>query len=53
MQQLPFFFGNNQNNLYVHQREGKGCLVCSSTIVKDKIGGRGTYYCPKCQVLEH
>ena len=41
--------GNNQNNLYVHQREGEKCYKCASIIKKDKIGGRGTYYCEKCQ----
>ncbi len=43
--------GNNQNNLYVHQRQGEDCLICKAKIIKDRIGGRGTYYCPKCQKL--
>ena len=43
--------GNNQNNLYVHQRQGEECLICKTKIIKDRIGGRGTYYCPKCQKL--
>lgn len=43
--------GNNQNNLYVYQREGEKCYKCSSIIKKDKIGGRGTYYCEKCQKI--
>ncbi len=38
-----------QNDLFVHQREGEKCLTCGSIIVKTKINGRGTYYCPKCQ----
>ena len=38
-----------QNNLNVHQREKEKCRVWSSTIIKSKVGGRGTYYCPKCQ----
>ena len=38
-----------QNNLNVHQKEGKKCPVCGSVIKKIKIGGRGTYYCEKCQ----
>ena len=41
--------GMFQNNLYVHQREKEPCRVCKSTIIKIKVGGRGTYYCPKCQ----
>ena len=38
-----------QNNLYVHCREKEKCLTCNSIILKTRIGGRGTYYCPKCQ----
>jgi formamidopyrimidine-DNA glycosylase len=33
----------------VHRREGEPCPVCETPIVMIKIGGRGTYYCPKCQ----
>ena len=43
--------GMFQNDLYVHQREGEKCRICNSIIIKDKIGGRGTYYFPKCQKL--
>lgn len=42
-----------QNNLYVHCRAGEQCRNCSSIIVKTRIGGRGTYYCPKCQQTRH
>ena len=38
-----------QNNLNVHQREGEQCYTCKTKIVKIRVGGRGTYYCPKCQ----
>jgi len=41
--------GMFQNDLYVHQRANEPCRVCNSLIVKTRIGGRGTYYCPKCQ----
>lgn len=41
--------GNNQNNLMVHQREKEKCYICNTTIKKEKIKGRGTYYCPTCQ----
>ena len=40
-----------QNNLNVHQREKEPCRICSTSIVKIKVGGRGTYYCPKCQKM--
>ena len=38
-----------QNDLYVHQREKEKCRICNSIIEKTRIGGRGTYFCPKCQ----
>ncbi len=38
-----------QNHLYVHQRENEACRLCGSTIKKIRVGGRGTYYCEKCQ----
>lgn len=41
--------GRFQNNLYVHQRKDEKCLNCGETIKKIRVGGRGTYYCPKCQ----
>lgn len=33
----------------VHGREGEACAECGSTIVKARVGGRGTYFCPRCQ----
>ncbi len=36
-----------QVNLNVHLQ--KQCKVCGSEIIKEKIKGRSTYYCPKCQ----
>ena len=44
--------GNFQNNLYVHQREKEKCRICNSTIKKIRVGGRGTYFCPKCQKIK-
>ena len=44
--------GRFQNDLYVHGRENEKCLVCFNIIKKDKIGGRGTYYCKTCQNVE-
>lgn len=38
-----------QNKLYVHGKEKEKCPICNTIIVKDKINGRGTYYCPNCQ----
>ena len=33
----------------VYGREGKPCLVCKALIKRISLGGRGTYFCPKCQ----
>ena len=41
--------GNYQDFLKVHQRKDQKCFNCSSTIIKTKVNGRGTYYCAKCQ----
>lgn len=41
--------GTFEEHLMVHMREGKKCYICDSIIIKEKVGGRGTYYCPKCQ----
>lgn len=38
-----------QSELKVHQREGQKCPICGTEIIKEKVGGRGTYYCPTCQ----
>jgi formamidopyrimidine-DNA glycosylase len=35
----------------IHGREGEPCIRCGTTIVKTKVGARGTYYCPTCQKL--
>ena len=39
-----------QNELNVHTKEGEPCPVCNSKIIKIKVNGRGTYYCPNCQI---
>ncbi|MDD5196472.1 MAG: bifunctional DNA-formamidopyrimidine glycosylase/DNA-(apurinic or apyrimidinic site) lyase [Candidatus Omnitrophota bacterium] len=33
----------------VYDRQGKPCSVCKATIKKISQGGRGTYFCPRCQ----
>ena len=38
-----------QNHLYVHTKAGESCPACGTKIIKIKVNGRGTYYCPKCQ----
>jgi len=44
--------GRFQNELYVHTRQGEPCKVCQTKILKTKVGGRGTYYCPTCQTFK-
>jgi formamidopyrimidine-DNA glycosylase len=41
--------GQNQFNFQVYQRDNQPCLFCKTKIKRIKIGGRGTFYCPKCQ----
>lgn len=41
--------GRFQQNLYVHGKQGEFCSICGTEIIKTIVGGRGTYYCPKCQ----
>lgn len=43
--------GGFQTHLRVYDREGTPCPVCGTTIVKIKVGQRGTHYCPHCQPL--
>ncbi|AHI54087.1 formamidopyrimidine-DNA glycosylase [Spiroplasma sabaudiense Ar-1343] len=43
--------GKFQNFLKVHTRVNKPCLECQTLITKIKVNGRGTYFCPQCQVL--
>lgn len=38
-----------QQELLVHGKAGKRCSFCGEIILKIKVGGRGTYYCPNCQ----
>ncbi|MFI3284319.1 MAG: DNA-formamidopyrimidine glycosylase [Erysipelotrichaceae bacterium] len=38
-----------QQKLYVHTRVNQPCVRCENTILKTRVGGRGTYYCAKCQ----
>lgn len=33
----------------VYGREDKPCFVCKSSIKRIAQGGRGTYFCPRCQ----
>ncbi len=41
--------GNYQKYLKVHMKENELCDNCKSLIIREKIDGRSTYYCKKCQ----
>lgn len=44
--------GKYQEEFLIYKRNGQVCGLngCKGVIEKIKLGGRGTYYCPKCQV---
>ena len=42
--------GHYQEHFRTYNREGLPCLRCKTKIEKFVLGGRGTYYCPACQV---
>lgn len=42
--------GDYYKKLWVYDREGDDCPnKCGNKIIKTKLGGRGTYWCPACQ----
>lgn len=41
--------GEMQNHFVVYQKDGTPCLRCGKTITRSTLGGRGTFFCPKCQ----
>ena len=43
--------GRFQQSLLVHTKDI--CPICNTNIEKIRVGGRGTYYCPKCQKKEN
>ncbi len=41
--------GQYQNELKVQSRENKPCFECGTLIERIQIGGRSSFFCPKCQ----
>ncbi len=41
--------GKFQNFLRVYQREGEGCRRCRTAVIREQIGGRSSFFCPRCQ----
>lgn len=42
--------GKYQDVMRVYGRKGEPCPNCNTLIEKEKLAGRGTYFCPRCQV---
>jgi formamidopyrimidine-DNA glycosylase len=42
--------GDYQSQHQVYDREGQACRRCRSPIVRERVGGRSTFYCRQCQV---
>ncbi len=43
--------GSFQNYFAVYSRQNLPCKKCGTTIVKQKLAGRGTHFCPRCQKI--
>jgi formamidopyrimidine-DNA glycosylase len=41
--------GGFQKLLRVYGREGGACRSCGASILREKVGGRSSFYCPRCQ----
>jgi formamidopyrimidine-DNA glycosylase len=41
--------GSHQDYLRVFEKHGKSCPGCGGEVVREKVGGRPTHYCPACQ----
>jgi formamidopyrimidine-DNA glycosylase len=44
--------GRMQEGLRVYGRSGEPCTRCGTPIEKTRAGGRGTWFCPRCQPLD-
>lgn len=42
--------GEHQNYLRVFEKHGEPCPGCGGKVVREKVGGRPTHYCPSCQL---
>jgi formamidopyrimidine-DNA glycosylase len=43
------FAGSMQEEFRVYGRDGLPCPRCRTPIAKARVGGRGTWFCPRCQ----
>jgi formamidopyrimidine-DNA glycosylase len=42
--------GEHQNYLRVFEKQGRPCPGCEGKVVREKVGGRPTHFCPSCQL---
>src|ERR671910_1504999 len=42
--------GEHQNYLQVFEKHGKPCPGCEGKVVREKVGGRPTHFCPSCSL---
>jgi formamidopyrimidine-DNA glycosylase len=45
--------GKYSDQLNIFRKQGDSCPKCSEIIRKKKVAGRGTHFCPKCQVKRY
>jgi formamidopyrimidine-DNA glycosylase len=43
--------GRQQEGLRVYGQQGEPCVRCGAPVERIVVGGRGTHYCPRCQLL--
>ncbi|PIP18352.1 MAG: formamidopyrimidine-DNA glycosylase [Parcubacteria group bacterium CG23_combo_of_CG06-09_8_20_14_all_35_6] len=41
--------GSYQQHFRIYQKNGEKCKKCNTIIERINLGGRGTFFCPKCQ----
>lgn len=44
--------GMFQHSLQIYGRKAAPCVVCGTPVEKSVVGGRGTHYCPSCQLIQ-
>ena len=41
--------GNYGGQAWVYRRSGSPCRRCGTEILREKLGGRSSHWCPRCQ----
>jgi formamidopyrimidine-DNA glycosylase len=44
--------GRFQKYLRVYGKKGEACRNCGASIQREKVGGRSSFYCPRCQPVQ-